>query len=111
MNGGRTVLLACKISPSSFSGERVFRISLARDEEYIGVAPVGYCRRHDQATVGPNEPAKGTRINGFVESRLLDNGGGEAKVALPDGEVITVPVDRISFVGEPKEMTYVPVRS
>ena len=111
MSRGQTVLLACRISPSSFSGERVFRITLANNAEYIGVAPVDYCRRQDQSAVGSNEPVKGKRINGFVEGRVLENGGSEPKVALPDGEVITVPIDRISFVSEPKETTYVPVGS
>ena len=37
MSRGQTVLLACRISPSSFSGERVFRIALANNTEYIGV--------------------------------------------------------------------------
>ena len=111
MSRGQTVLLACRISPSSFSGERVFRIALAENAEYVGIAPVDYCRRHDQSTVGSNEPAKGKRINGFVEGRVLEKSGDKAKVALPDGEVITVPFDRISFVGEPTETTYVPVGS
>ena len=111
MSRGQTVLLACRISPSSFSGERVFRITLANNAEYIGVAPVDYCRQKDQSAIGPNEPPKGKRIDGFVEGRVLENGTGEKKVALPDGEVITVPIDRISFVSEPKETTYVPVGS
>jgi hypothetical protein len=111
MGRGQTVLLACRISPSSFSGERVFRITLADNAEYIGIAPVDYCRQYDQSAVGSNEPTKGRQINGFVEGHLLENGGAEAKVALPDGEVITVPSDRISFVSEPTETTYVPVGS
>jgi hypothetical protein len=110
MNQGQIVLLACEISPSGFSGERVFRIALAKNTEYVGVAPVDYCRRQDKAPVGSNEPSKGERIKGFVEGRVIENRGREAKVALPDGEAIIVPLDRISFVSsEPKEMTYVPV--
>ncbi len=111
MNRDQTVIMSCWISPSSFSGERVFRIDLADNTEYIGVAPVDYCRRQDRSTVRSNEPAKGKRIKGFVEVRVLENGGHDAKVALPDGEVITVPIDRISFVIEPREPTYVPVGS
>jgi hypothetical protein len=111
MSRGQTVLIACRISPSSFSGERVFRITLTNNAEYIGISPVDYCRRHDQSTVGSNEPARGKRLDGFVEGHVLENGGSEAKVALPDGEVITIPFDRISFVGEPTETTYVPVGS
>jgi hypothetical protein len=109
MNRDQTVLLACQISPSSFSGERVFRITLADSTEYVGVAPVDYFRRQDQSAVGSNEPPKGKRFSGFVEGRLIENGSRQAKVALPDGEAITVPLDRISFVSEPKETTYVPV--
>jgi len=109
MNRGQTVLLACQISPSSFSGERVFRINLANNTEYVGVAPVDYCRRQDQSAIGSNQPPQGKRISGFVEGRVVENGGREARVALPDGEAITVPLDRISFVSEPKETTYVPV--
>jgi hypothetical protein len=111
MNHGQTVLLACQISPSGFSGERVFRIPLPNKTEYVGVAPVDYCRRDDQSPVGSNEPPKGQRISGFVEGRLIANDGREAKVALPDGEAITVPLERISYVSQPKEMAYVSVRS
>jgi hypothetical protein len=109
MNRGQTVLLACQISASSFSEERVFRITLANNTEYVGIAPVDYCRRQDQSAIGLNEPPKGKRISGFVEGRVIEDGRREAKVALPDGEAITVPLDRISFVSEPKETTYVPV--
>jgi hypothetical protein len=109
MNQGQIVLLECQISPSGFSGERVFRIALAKKTEYVGVAPVDYCRRQDKSAVGSNEPAKGERMSGFVEGRVIENGGSEAKVALPDGEAITVPLHRISFVREPEVMNYVPV--
>jgi len=109
MNRGQTVLLACQISPSSFSGERVFRITVANNAECVGVAPVDYCRRQDQSAIGSNEPSKGKRISGFVEGLVIEDGGREAKVALPDGKAITVPLDRISFVSEPEETTYVPV--
>jgi hypothetical protein len=111
MNRDATVLIACQISPSSFSGERVFRITLSDSQDHVGVAPVGYCHRLDRTHIEPNEPPKGKRINGLVEGRVVENLGTEAKVALPDGEVITVPIDRISFVSESRETTYVPIGS
>jgi hypothetical protein len=73
------------------------------------VAPVDYCPRQDRSALGSNEPAKGKRTGGIVEERVLDTADGEANIALPDGEAIAVPLDRISFVSEPKETTYVPV--
>jgi hypothetical protein len=112
MNHGQIILLGCEISSSGFSGERVFRIRLANKTEYVSVAPVDYCRRQDHTPIGSHEPPKGERIKGFVEGRMIKNGGSEAKVALPDGEAITVPLDRISVVTEPEEITYyVPVGS
>ena len=111
MSRGKTVLLECEIARSGFSGERVFRIRLANQEEHIGITPVDYCRGSDMSMIGPNEPSKGKRIKAFVEGRVLENGGDEAKIALPDGEVIKAPRERIQYVSEPKETNYVPVGS
>ena len=111
MNRDATVLIACQISPSSFSGERVFRITLSGKKDHVGIAPVGLCHHLDRARLESNEPPKGKRINALVEGRIVEKLGTEAKVALPDGEVITVPIDRISFVSESRETTYVPIGS
>jgi hypothetical protein len=108
MTRGGAVLLACEISRSGLSGERVFRAQLDDHTAHIGVAPVDYCRTPDRMPIGPNEPVEGTRINGFIEGYVVENSGNEAKVALPDGEFVLVPIERISFVSEPQESTDVP---
>jgi hypothetical protein len=110
MNKGQTVLLVCQISRSGFSGERVFRLTLADGTEYVGVAPVDYCYHPDKSPLGTDDPPQGQRIDGLVEGRVIENGGRVAKVAMPDGEVIEVSLDRIPF-GRSKQTDYVPLGS
>lgn len=111
MERGESVLLACRISRGGFSGERVFRLSLADGTEHVGVAPVGYFfHRGDRPKpIEPNEPPhKGQPIEGLIAGRIVVNGGDTALVAVPDGETIEVKLDRIAFE---RRAAYVPVGS
>jgi hypothetical protein len=110
MTTGQMVLLPCKLARSGFSGERVFRLPLADKTEYVGVAAVDYCYRQDRTPIGPGDPPEGQRIDGFVEGRMVANGGDLAKVAMPDGETIQVLRTQISYV-RTKDTKYVPIGS
>jgi hypothetical protein len=105
-----TVLLACRLSRSGFSGERVFRVTLAGGSgEHVGVAPVDYCKTPDGEPIGDDQPAQ-KNSEGLVEGLLIENGGDTAHIATPDGETITVDVGQIRFqVSEGAK--YVPIRS
>ena len=75
MNKGQTILLPCQLSRSAFSGERVFFVTQADGKEYVGVAPVDYCFRSDKAPIGPDDPPGKNRVDGFVEGRVIEDGG------------------------------------
>lgn len=108
MEKSQTVLLPCHLTRSGFSGERVFRLTLADQSEYVGVAPIDYCRHQDRSPLGPDDPAKGGSIEGFVEGQVLANGGQLAHVVVPDGEVIQVSIQQIRFI-KSKQTDYVPI--
>ncbi len=112
MNAGQPVLVQCKISRSAFSGERGFWLTTAVGEEYVGMAPVGYCYRADRTPVGPDEPAEGKRISGFVAGRVVANGGDVITVATPDGGAAQVSSKRTEvLIREEAEPRYVSFRS
>ena len=75
----------CKLYPSAFSGEVVFQVSTIIGEPYEGVAPK-HCVKPDTK---PNKDG----IDGRIEVRVLDNGGEEARVFVPDGQILTVSSD------------------
>ena len=77
----------CKIYPSAFSGEVVFQVNTTIGESYEGVAPKHY--------VQPNTTLLKDGINGRVNVRILDNGGKEARVSVPDGQILTVSADKV----------------
>ena len=77
----------CKLYPSAFSGELVFQVDTTITEPYEGVAP-----KHYVETTTP--PTKGG-VDGQVRVRVLRNGGDEARVSMPDGQVLTVPADKV----------------
>jgi hypothetical protein len=110
MQPNSSVLVACRLSRSGFSGERVYRVTLADGKtEHVGVAPVHYCRTAKREPIGRDQPSSGNQIDGLIEGLLVENGGDEADVAMPDGETIRVNVDQIRFrMGDPQ---YVPMQS
>ena len=109
MRRGQTVYLTCTLSKSAFSGERVFRVSLTDGTDHIGVAPVGYCLHHDRSPLKGQEPA--SPIKGLVEGRVISNGGRIVTVAVPDGEVISVSLDKTPIFEKIEKEEYVPLRS
>ena len=108
MDNHRKVYVACRLSRSAFSGERVFRVTCSDGSEHVGVAPVHYCRTSDGNPIGPNAPAKGERIAGFVQGLSVENGGDEMAVALPDGNTVKVTLDQLRSA---EDVHHVPVGS
>lgn len=90
------VLVRCTLARSAFSGERVFEISRPSNNEYIGVAPLTSCYDDAKHQLSTTQPSESSRINGFVSARMVRNGGGEAVVLIPDGEMINVPVGLVA---------------
>jgi hypothetical protein len=80
--------MKCRLYPSAFSGELVFQVDTTSGKPYEGVAPK-HCTKPEGA---PSDAG----VQGQVEVRVLENGGKEARVSAPDGEIITVPADLVS---------------
>jgi len=108
MQGDRSVHLACRLSRSGFSGERVFRVICHDGSEHVGVAPTHYCHTSAGESLGPDLPPKGERIEGLIEGMVVENGGKKTTVALPDGSTIQVHPDQLR---SPESVSHVPVRS
>ena len=112
MRNGQLVLVVCKIRMGAFSGERVFELRMAGAQgDYIGIAPVDHCLDANRNPLGRDQPPTGVEIDGFVEAFLIANGGVEARIELPDGEAIRVPVEQVQYQKEfDRGSTYVPIR-
>jgi hypothetical protein len=80
----------CRIERGGFSGERLFRVKQASGAEYIGVAPVEYCRHRNGSPIALDEPRREDTVDGLVDVLFLSNGGDEAKIEVPSGDVISV---------------------
>ena len=91
-----SVLVRCTLARSAFSGERVFKISRPSNNEYIGVAPLTSCYDERKQRLSAAQPRESTRIDGFVSARIVRNGGEEAVVLIPDGEMINVPLGLVA---------------
>ena len=79
--------MSCKLYPSAFSGEVVFQVDTKIGRRYEGVAPKHY--------VDPSTHLKKDGIDGKVQVRVLKNGGKEARVSVPDGQILTVSADKV----------------
>ncbi len=79
--------MECKLYPSAFSGEVVFQINTMNMQSYEGVAPKHYIT----STVKPTTAG----VNGQIKVRVLRNGGSEARVSVPDGQILSVPADKV----------------
>lgn len=77
----------CTLYPSAFSGEMVFQVNTVRGTSYEGVAPKHY--------VKPSSPPVKTGVRGQINVRVISNGGKEARVSVPDGEILVVPADKV----------------
>lgn len=102
----RLVFLACDLSRGAFPNERVFKVGVYDGGEYIGLTPLHYCYRTDGSRLSADEPEANASINGKLAARLVRNGNGRADVAIPDGEIISVPRDALS---ERSEAVNVPI--
>lgn len=112
MRNGQLVLVLCQIKRGAFSGERVFQVPMAGGRgDYIGIAPVDHCLDGQRNPLRRDQPPAGVDIEGFVEAFLITNGGEEARIELPDGEAIRVPVRQVPYQREADQGSkYVPVR-
>jgi hypothetical protein len=79
--------MKCKLYPSAFSGEVVFQVDTTIGQSFEGVAPNHYVS-------ASNQPTK-AGVDGQVKVRVLSNGGNEARVSVPDGQVLTVSADKV----------------
>lgn len=77
----------CKLYPSAFSGELVFQVDTTSGSSYEGVAPKHY--------VETKMPPTKAGVDGQVKVRVLSNGGNEARVSVPDGQILTVSADKV----------------
>jgi hypothetical protein len=111
MTHKQNVLVACTIEAGAFSGERVFRLTLADGQtEYSGVAPAHYCFTKDQQPLGRDQPPQGQRIDGYIEAFLVSNGGDEAMVEFPDGEAVRVKLGQVPYRQDrDRKLQYVPL--
>lgn len=78
--------MECKIYPSAFSGEIIFRVD-TKSGDYEGVAPKHY--------VKPDIKLEKDGVDGKIKVRVLSNGGDKARVFVPDGQILVVSVDKI----------------
>jgi hypothetical protein len=109
MNRTRLVGVACQISRSSFSGERIFRVVCSDGTDYIGAAPVRYFRTLDDEPIGLDVPAtKVDQVDGWMTALLIENGDDEASVAFPGDELVRVKLDQIQPLS-PEAISYVSV--
>jgi len=79
--------MECKLYPSAFSGEVVFQVKTTNNQSYEGVAPKHYVKSSTQPTQDG--------VDGQVKVRVLDNGGNEARVSVPDGQILNVSTDKV----------------
>jgi len=79
--------MECKLYPSAFSGEVVFQVNTINMQSYEGVAPKHY--------VQPNTQPPKDGVNGQVKVRVLDNGANEARVSVPDGQILSISADKV----------------
>jgi hypothetical protein len=84
------------LSQGAFSGEMVFTKETVNQGPYVGIAPRRDCRKENGQPIAENELNQKQEIGGKLVTRLIANGGEIARIALPDGEAVTVPVTLIS---------------
>ncbi len=82
--------MKCRLYPSAFSGELVFQVKTTDGQPYEGVTP-----KHCAASNGALSDAG---VQGQVEVRVLSNGGSEARVSAPDGEILTVSANLVHLL-------------
>jgi hypothetical protein len=78
----------CNLFKSAFSGEVGFTVQ-TDSFLYEGVAPVHYAKFNGELSDNPNQ--------GLLDVRVISNGGDKAKVATPDGVIISVPAGVVHY--------------
>lgn len=79
--------MECKLYPSAFSGEVVFQVNTTIEGSCEGIAPKHYV----ETSTTPTKDG----VDGQVRVRVIRNGGKEARVSMPDGQVLTVPANKV----------------
>ena len=79
--------IECKLYPSAFSGEVVIQVDTTNQQSYEGVAPKHYVDHKVQPTKDG--------VDGQVKVRVLTNGGKEARVSVPDGQILNISADKV----------------
>lgn len=78
----------CKLYPSVFSGEFVFQVDTTVGDSYEGVTPKHYVVKSD------NQPTE-IGVDGQIKVHVISNGGSEARVSVPDGQILTVSANKV----------------
>ncbi len=102
------ILVRCSIERGGFGNERTYKVKTAGGGVYTGIAPWFYCFTNTNEQVEykstfeqvAEEPALDQSISGYIVGRLIRNGGDDAKVAFPDGEVCLIKSEHISRLPE-----------
>lgn len=89
MRERRLVAIPCTLEPGMFSSERLFKVTMANDTTYQGIAPSHFCWNEKGVLISENGPAE--KESGLLAARIVEKLDGEQiAVELPDGEVIAV---------------------
>jgi hypothetical protein len=84
------VAVPCRFSKGFFSSERVFEVTLANGETYVGVTPRHYCWNRSNKLLGKSE-AQEEEVSGLLAARVVEElDGGQVAVVVPDGKVLAV---------------------
>jgi len=111
MHPTREIRVRCRISRSSFSGERVFRVAKSDGDEHIGVAPVHYFLTQNNEPLGEHVPPnKGDQVPGWIQALLIENGDDEANVVFPGGEMARVNLREVASQST-ESISYLPIGS
>lgn len=105
------IAIVCEIQRGTYDEERVFSLAQVEGDPYVGLAPIGFFLTDCGKLLDSTEPAEGSKINGLVLARLVQNGGPTAWVSLPTGETVVVPASSIRHQRPNVEPKYVFVGS
>jgi hypothetical protein len=105
------VYVRCQLSRGGFSSERVFRLTAAGGEEFVGSAPLPYCQTAGGKPLTPEQPPEGVRMHGRVAARVIRrDSDGSAWLSFPDGSVAQV-WEELVIERKPEGAPHVPLQS
>lgn len=85
------VLIHCQVAPGAFSGELQFEIIL-NGEKHRGLAARRYVLTTERKPIGEVT----TEVPALIYGRILsDLENGKVLVSIPDGEVVSVKMDKL----------------